>query len=295
MPTWHTACGSHLISYIEDTEKEKDLEEHSYRRPDREASRGRKDYEERESRRNASSEQAKHKKKKRPWPVRFIFGLIRLTLIICLLVLAVPVGINIYIIVSSSSHIVTEDEAGRLEEIDHILVPGASVRGTVPSAMLQDRLDGAIEIYNDMADRDEESAPALLLSGTSQLYYDEVEAMKLYALDEGISEDALVLDGEGYSTYESMINARKNYKAKKIIITTQKYHLYRAVYIARRLGIDAVGVATDYREYSGQDTREIREVGARIKDFFMVTFPGHEAFFEEFFKDLASRFQKMME
>jgi vancomycin permeability regulator SanA len=75
------------------------------------------------------------------------------------------------------------------------------------------------------------------------------------------------MDHAGFSTYESMYRAKHVFQADKIIIVTQKYHLHRALHIARSLGIEAYGVAADYRTYTGQTARDVREVLARVKDF----------------------------
>ena len=80
------------------------------------------------------------------------------------------------------------------------------------------------------------------------------------------------MDHAGFSTYETMYRARDIFCAKKVIIVTQQYHLYRAVYIARSLGIDAYGVSADYRAYAGGTAREIREVLARCKDAVTCVF-----------------------
>ena len=75
------------------------------------------------------------------------------------------------------------------------------------------------------------------------------------------------MDHAGFSTYESIYRAKKIFEADKIIIVTQKYHLYRALYVADKLGVEAYGVASDYHTYLGQPKREVREVLARNKDF----------------------------
>ena len=94
--------------------------------------------------------------------------------------------------------------------------------------------------------------------------------MKRYALEAGVPSVDVFMDHAGFSTYESMIRAIRVFEADKIIVVTQEYHLYRALYVAKALGIDAYGVAADYRTYSGQLNRDVREVLARIKDFGMA-------------------------
>ena len=140
---------------------------------------------------------------------------------------------------------------------------GAGVRndGSL-SAMLEDRLRRGVELYQLGA------APKLLMTGDhGRENYDEVDAMKSYAVDQGIASADVFMDHAGFSTYESMYRAKEIFQAKKIIIVTQEYHLYRALYIAERLGLEVYGVSSDYRTYSGQTARDIREVLARVKDF----------------------------
>lgn len=158
--------------------------------------------------------------------------------------------------------IVTSEEAAELQA-DCILVLGAGVRSGVPSPMLEDRLKTGIALYQSGA------AKRLLMSGDhGRKDYDEVNVMKSYALHEGVPSEAVFMDHAGFSTYESMYRARDIFGAKRIIIVTQEYHLYRALYDAEALGLEAYGVAADGRRYSGQLYRDFREILARGKDFF---------------------------
>ena len=76
----------------------------------------------------------------------------------------------------------------------------------------------------------------------------------------------------GISTYDSMYRTKEIFQADKIIVVTQQYHLYRTLYIADSLGIDAYGVVANPRIYVGQEIREIREILARAKDFVKCVF-----------------------
>ncbi|MGI6706682.1 MAG: SanA/YdcF family protein [Clostridia bacterium] len=170
--------------------------------------------------------------------------------------------INVHVQASVREKIITASEAASLDA-DCILVLGAAVwDGGRPSPMLEDRLLQAIALYKDgVSDR-------LLMSGDhGRKDYDEVNVMKQYAIDRGIPSEHVFMDHAGFSTYESLFRARDVFQVKKTIIVTQKYHLYRALYIAQRLGLEAYGVASDPRQYAGQRNREIREVLARVKDF----------------------------
>ena len=167
---------------------------------------------------------------------------------------------------SVADRIITEDEAAKLENVDYILVLGAGLRSDgTPSDMLSDRLSVGISLFEKGV------SGKLLMSGdNSGDSYNEVAAMQLFATEKGVDSDSIVLDGKGYSTYESIFNAVKEYGAKRIVIVTQEYHLYRALYIANSFGIDAYGVHADLRPYRAQAYRDIREHFARFKDFILT-------------------------
>jgi SanA protein len=174
-------------------------------------------------------------------------------------------AINGYVKKSVESKIISSDYAAQMNA-DCILILGAGVwDNSRPSHMLEDRLLQGIELYfGGASDR-------LLMSGDhGRKDYDEVNIMKKFAIDKGVPSKHIFMDHAGFSTYESMYRARDIFQVKKAIIVTQKYHLYRALYVADALGIEAYGVASDPRIYAGQDYREKREILARIKDFFTV-------------------------
>ena len=179
-----------------------------------------------------------------------------------LIVITIVLIINYYVKFLSKKKIITEKEAEKLEDIDCILVLGAGIWGDKPSPMLEDRLKTSISLYkNNVSNK-------IIMSGDhSKVDYDEVNVMKKFAIDKDVASENIFMDHAGFSTYESIYRAKEIFKAKKIIIVTQKYHLYRALYIANKLGIEAYGVASDPRKYAGQAYRELREILARDKDF----------------------------
>lgn len=190
------------------------------------------------------------------------------TLGLCLLGAGIVFGIDAYVLHSTSAQMLTTQEAALLEDVDCILVLGCKVHSDgAPSAMLEDRLRRGVELFHAGA------APKLLMSGDhGTMTYNEVQSMKQYAIDHEIPSSDIFMDHAGFSTYESIYRARDIFQAKKIIIVTQEYHLHRALYIAAALGIEAYGVDADYRSYSGQTARDIREILARNKDFFTSIF-----------------------
>lgn len=173
-----------------------------------------------------------------------------------------PLLINLYVILNTTSNIIIKEEYQQLKDVDYILVLGASVRRERPSPMLEDRLKKAIELYNINTQN------KILVTGDhTKEDYDEVTIMKNYLLENNIPEEKIIMDPAGVSTYDSIFRVQKQLKAKKIIVVSQKYHLYRALYIANSLGIEAYGVPADDIKYKGATYREVREILARNKDF----------------------------
>ena len=189
--------------------------------------------------------------------------LIIIILILCALIGIMMLSINFYVVNKTKSKIVTEKQAKELENVDCILVLGAGIWGDKPSPMLEDRLLQGIALYNN------QTSSKIIMSGDhGKEEYDEVNVMKDFAIEKGVKSEDIFMDHAGFSTYDSVYRAKEIFKAQKIIIVTQKYHLHRALYVAEKLGIEAYGVASDPREYRGQLVRELREVLARDKDFF---------------------------
>ena len=188
---------------------------------------------------------------------KIIKKLIFLTVLLFTLILI----INIYIILITKSRIKTIKEIEK-DDIDCIIVLGAGVRGNNPSPMLEDRLLTSIELYN------ENISNKIVVSGDhSHKNYDEVNVMKNYLINKKLPSQNIFMDHAGFSTYDSIYRAKEIFKTKKVIIVTQKYHLYRSLYIAKKLDLEAYGVVADKRNYQNQLKRDIREIAARIKDF----------------------------
>ena len=190
------------------------------------------------------------------------------------IVAAYALLVNFFVIAYGKTHILEPKETE--DGYDCILVLGCGVYGNQPSDMLRDRLDRAIELYNSgVSDR-------LLMSGDhGDVYYNEVQAMKDYAVDKGIPSDNVFMDHAGFSTYESMYRAGSIFKAEKILIVTQKYHLYRAVFDARRLGLEADGVCAMPNTYIYETYNNLREILARNKDFLYTIFKPEPTFLGE--------------
>ncbi len=179
------------------------------------------------------------------------------------LLLSTPFALSAYVVACAKPYVLTPEQAAD-SNADCILVLGAGVwSGERPSPMLQDRLDCGLSLYESGA------SDRLLMSGDhGRKDYDEVNVMKSYAEEHGVPSSCVFMDHAGFSTYESMYRARDIFQAKRVLIVTQGYHLYRALYDARALGLDAYGVAVNDRGYAAQLYYDFREVLARAKDFF---------------------------
>ena len=177
-------------------------------------------------------------------------------------------SLNAMVKSTTKENIISVEEAAALEGVDCILVLGCGVHDDGrPSDMLHDRLRRSVELYEAGA------AKKLLMSGDhGRAGYDEVDAMKSFAVEAGIPSEDVFMDHAGFSTYESMVRAKEVFQARKIIIVTQEYHLYRAMYIGQQLGLEVYGVSSNYRNYRNQRDMNTREVLARVKDVFSCIF-----------------------
>lgn len=186
--------------------------------------------------------------------------LIKISISICLLLTLLIIITNIIIIGKSTYYI---DNDINYKNYDYVLVLGAGAKNNRPSLMLKDRLDKVVEIYN------ENSNIKIILSGDSvKENYDETGVMYNYLTNSGINSNNIIIDKYGVSTYDSVVRIKDITKDKKVIIVTQKYHLYRSIYIAKQNNINVVGVKAYEYKYFGNLKREIREVLARTKDYF---------------------------
>ena len=170
-------------------------------------------------------------------------------------------GLSAYV-VSSTRARVLEAEAPPPEDLDCILVLGCGVRPDgSPSHMLEDRMKRAIQLYQAGW------SDVLLLSGDNRKEdYNEVGVMKAYAMARGVPEEAIVLDHAGLCTYDSLYRARAIFGAERVVVITQRFHISRALYIGRSLGVEAWGVTADLRSYQHELFNRCREILARDKD-----------------------------
>lgn len=174
--------------------------------------------------------------------------------------------INVVVVNTAAPYVLSLENIENADEADCILVLGALVYGDDQlSSVLKDRVDYAIALY------EAGKARRLLFSGDhGQTDYDEVNAMMDYAVAQGVPKEDIFLDHAGFSTYESLYRARDVFCISKVIIVTQDFHIWRAVYVARQLGLKAEGVNSNPRRYGNETKDALRECLARVKDYFYV-------------------------
>ena len=194
---------------------------------------------------------------------RTVLKLLSIAVVIGLILVLIGACINLYMVHTGGKQIYTVEQM-RGSKADCILVLGAGLKPDgSPSDMLRDRLSFACDLW------EEGVSDTVLVSGDrASESYDEVTAMKNYLLAHGVPEEAILEDPKGYSTSESLKRAKDVFGYENVVVVTQRYHLYRALYIAQKTGLDAKGVNSDPYTYRGQVLRDIREFAARIKDFF---------------------------
>lgn len=191
--------------------------------------------------------------------------ILKIVIIITSLLILGPKTINDYVVFSTKEQIMNINEIKEINDIDCIIILGAGAWGDEPSPLLKDRLDRGIELY------EEKVSPKIIMSGDhGSKIYDETNVMKDYAIEQDVPSSDIFMDHAGFSTYDSMYRAKYIFNSKKVVIVTQEYHLYRALYISKKLGIEAYGVSAEEMNYPGQDYRDTREFLARNKDFVKV-------------------------
>ncbi len=199
--------------------------------------------------------------------------LLRNLILVCLISVSVLILIDQWIVFSARGEIISN--ASNLPIADVILVPGAQVYAGEVSGILAQRLDAAIDAFNA------KKSDKILVSGDySSRYYDEASAMQKYLLKHGISSGSILLDHAGFSTYDSVLRAKTIFGAHSVIIVSQDFHLPRALFIARSLGLQAVGFSASKVPLSAKQSlrSEWREPLARLKAVYDVLRKAQPAF-----------------
>ncbi|MDO8576180.1 MAG: ElyC/SanA/YdcF family protein [bacterium] len=193
--------------------------------------------------------------------MRFIYRYYRTTFVVILGLIALAMMVPIVIRIAVEPFIVPSIRD--VPRTDAALVLGASVYRGSPSPILAERADVAIALY-----KAGKVSKILVTGDNGALSYDEVTPVRKYLLDAGIASQDIFLDHAGFDTYSSMYRAREVFLARSLTIVTQDFHLPRALWIARHLGLEAYGIIAEGGEHSPYDY--LREIPASIKALFNV-------------------------
>ena len=193
--------------------------------------------------------------------MHFIRGHFSVALVFVLTLIALAMMVPIVMRTLVDRYITTTVDSVPRTEV--ALVLGASVYRGKPSPVLAERADVAVALY-----RANKVSKILVTGDNGTLSYDEVTPVRKYLLGAGIPSQDIFLDHAGFDTYSSMYRAREVFLARSLTIVTQDFHLPRALWIARRLGLDAYGIVAAGGENSPSDY--IREIPAAIKALLNV-------------------------
>ncbi len=195
--------------------------------------------------------------------------LITILFILLLIFIAANVFINLHVISSTQEQIYSPNKIN--ENITNkispqaIVVYGAGIYKDKPSPFLQERLDTAIELYKKGV------APKIIMSGDHTGEHNEPKVMKNYAISQGVPSKDIFMDHHGYNSYATTLRAKEVFQIKRTVFVTHKYHLYRTLYIANSLGINAIGVPCDSHKHPSTTTPlwQLREIFGRTKDYLL--------------------------
>ncbi|AUC79387.1 hypothetical protein CW736_08345 [Nonlabens sp. MB-3u-79] len=184
-----------------------------------------------------------------------------LNILVFSVILAVVGILILQLHVKRTSRDLIVTDVNQLKEAYTGIVLGASVKPDKSlSLILQDRVDAALLAYEN------KKFKKFLLSGDhGKKNYDEVNAMKNYLNDRGVPDKDIFLDHAGFDTYDTMFRARDVFKVKSAIVFTQEFHLPRAIYIGKNMGLNVQGYVADQHEYPGNSRFARREWLANMK------------------------------
>jgi len=178
----------------------------------------------------------------------------------------------IIILVGSPRVIMVQQAAKKIYSVEDVsparaaVVFGAGLTSSGgPTTVLKDRVETAVLLYQTG------KVEKVLMSGDNRfINYNEPGAMKAYALELGMPEEDIVLDYAGRRTYDTCYRARDIFLLNDVILVTQNFHLSRALYTCKTLGLETVGVSADLRPYREEGYWNIREIPACMMAYIQV-------------------------
>ncbi len=163
--------------------------------------------------------------------------------------------------VLSHKRLIVDDCLRDIPDYPVVIVLGAGVdSNSQPGPLFRDRLQAASILYKT------NKASKILVSGYSSRYgYNELNPARNYLLNQEIEPENIFLDYQGSNTFASFYRAKNLFGIDQALIVTQSFHLPRALYLANKLGIEALGCIADNQQYDINQSTKQREILARVK------------------------------
>jgi len=148
-----------------------------------------------------------------------------------------------------------------------LLGTGKTLSNGIPNAYFYNRIKAATDLYKSG------KIQYIIVSGdNSTKDYNEPEDMLLALMHQGIPQDKIIMDHAGFRTLDSVVRAKDIFGQTKLVIISQKFHNERAVFLARKNGMEAFGYnAADVNKYAGLKTN-MREYIAKAKVYWDLLF-----------------------
>lgn len=183
-------------------------------------------------------------------------------------VMVLLLACNIWVILSTTNQVYTE--LREVPERKVALVLGTSKRFAdgSPNTYFHNRIDAAARLYK------EGKVKHLIVSGDNRTqYYNEPRDMRQALLERGIPDSAITLDYAGLRTLDSIVRSKKIFGQHKLVVVTQKFHSYRALFIGDYYKMNAVAYAAEELPFKESISILFREFLARpmaVLDLYVI-------------------------
>lgn len=144
------------------------------------------------------------------------------------------------------------DHTEKIKEVDYVIVPGCLVyKSGKPSYALEDRLNGALRLYQ------EKKVPKIILSGAAR----ENQTGKIFLTNRNVAEEDILIDDGGLDTYSTIYRCKEAFPNKRFIVCTQQKYFKRTGYLISKLGMNGYCMGIDKHQYK-------KEIYEKFRDFF---------------------------
>ena len=183
-------------------------------------------------------------------------------------VLVVVIVLNIWVTSSTINQIYYRSWEVPTEDVALLLGTSKYTRDANHNPFFKNRINAAALLYY------KKKVKHLILSGDNSLsYYNEPMDMRKALIDLGVPDSVITLDYAGFRTFDSVVRCQKVFGQSKVIIITQRFHLFRALFIANANDMVACGYAAEAVDSNIAFTTMVREYLARclvVFDLFIL-------------------------